>query len=68
MRTVTRREIADLVEDAFGPAGTDRAALLAVAASNGAHQVVLDRLREFPDRRFRSMRELWDYLANVPVD
>lgn len=64
----SRCEIADLVEDAFDPAGTDRAALLAVAASKGAHPVVLDRIRELPDCRFRSMRELWDYHADVPVD
>lgn len=68
MRTVTRLEIADLIEDAFGSAGTDRAALLAAAATKGAHPVVVDKLGELPDRRFRSMRELWDYLPEVPVD
>lgn len=68
MNTVTRLEIADLIEDAFGPAGTDRTALLAVAAKKGAHPVVVDKLGELPDRRFRSMRELWDYLPEVPVD
>lgn len=67
MTTVTRLEIADLVEDAFGPGGTDRAALLAVAAEKGAHRVVVAKLGELPDRRFRSMRELWDYLPEVPV-
>jgi hypothetical protein len=66
--TVTRLEIADLVEDAFGPAGADRATLLAVATEKGAHPVVVEKLGELPDRRFRIMRELWDFLPDVPID
>jgi hypothetical protein len=68
MKTVTRLEIADMVGDAFGPAGADRAAVLATATANGAHPAVLDKLRELPDRRFRSMRELWSHIPDVPID
>lgn len=67
MSAVTRIEIADLVEDAFGPGGADRSSLHAAAAAKGAPPVILDKLGELPDRRFRSMRELWDYIPEVPV-
>jgi hypothetical protein len=68
MNTVTRIDIADLIGDAFGPSGADRAALLATAAEKGAHPVVLEKLTELPDQRFRTMRELWDHIPEVPVD
>ena len=68
MKVVTRLEIADLVSDAFGPAGADRAALLATAATNGAHPAVVDKLHELPDCTFRSMRQLWHHIPEVPVD
>ncbi len=66
--TVTRIDIADLIPDAFGPRGADRAALLATAAEKGAHPAVQAKLTELPDRRFRTMRELWDHIPEVPVD
>lgn len=68
MNTVTRIEIADLVENAFGPAGAHRSALLAAAAERGAAPVLLAKLGELPDRHFRSMRDLWDHLPEVPLD
>ena len=68
MNTVTRFEIAHLIEDAFGPAGADRASLLATATSKGAHPAVLDKLGELPDRRYRTMRELWQHIPEVPLE
>lgn len=68
MNTVTRIDIADLIADAFGPTGADRSALLATAAEKGAHPAVLEKLAELPDHRFRSMRELWNHIPEVPVD
>lgn len=67
-RSVTRIEIADLVGDAFGPAGAEKASLLSTAAHQGAHPAVLDKLGELPNRRFRTMRDLWDHLPDVPID
>ena len=68
MTVLTRIEIADLVADAFGPDGATREDLLAIATSKGAHPVVLEKLRELPDRHFSTMRALWHYIPEVPVD
>jgi hypothetical protein len=68
VKTVTRIEIADFVEDAFGPGGAHRSALLATATERGAAPVVLTKLGELPDRHFRSMRDLWDHIPEVPLD
>lgn len=65
---VTRIEIADLVGDAFAPGGAEKADLLSTAAQHGAHPAVLDKLGELPERRFRTMRDLWDHLPEVPID
>ena len=67
MPTLTRLEIVDLIEDAFAPGGATRSALLAVAAQKGAHPAVLEKLGELPDRRFRTMRDLWQHLPDVPL-
>lgn len=67
MDAVTRIEIADLIGNAFGPAGADRASLLATATSNGANPRVLDALGRLPDRRFATMRHLWEHLPELPV-
>jgi hypothetical protein len=64
---VTRIEIADMVGDAFGPKGADRSAVLAMAATKNAPPRVLETLGQLPDIRFRSMRDLWDHLPEVPV-
>lgn len=68
MNRMTRLEIADMLGDAFGPAGADRAALVAVATKNQADPDVLQRLRTLPDRRFRTMRDLWDLLPDTCLD
>lgn len=68
MTTVTRIEIADLVEDGFGPRGASRDDLLIAAARRGADPRVLTTLETLPDRRFRTMRELWEHLPEVPLD
>lgn len=67
MTVLTRIEIADLVADAFGPDGATRAELLATATAKGAHPLVLEKLRELPDQRFRTMRALWDFIPEVPI-
>jgi hypothetical protein len=66
--TLTRIQIADLIADAFGPGGTDRSTLLAVAAEKGAHPALLQKLGALPDQRFRTMRDLWDHIPEVPLD
>lgn len=68
MSHATRVEIADHVETAFdyGPANRDEL-LEAAHASNARHEVlaVLERL---PERRYRTLRQLWTDLDDVPVE
>jgi hypothetical protein len=67
MNELTRIEIANLVADAFGAKGADRSDLLAVAVQRNAPPSMLDKLRELPDRHFRSMQDLWYHIPEVPV-
>ncbi len=66
--TVTRLQIADLVEDAFGPDGADTAALLDTARDQGGSPEVLACLERLPRRHFRRMQDLWAHLEGLPVD
>lgn len=66
--TVTRIQIADLVCDAFGPAGATRRELLAAAEANDAPEHVVQHLQTLPATHFRRMRDLWDHLRDVPVE
>ena len=68
MGNVARIQIADLVADAFGPAGADRSEVLAAAVAGGASPELLAALERLPDRSFATMRDLWSYLPDVPVD
>lgn len=62
----------DLVQDAFQPEGATRDEILAAAARNSVPPRVIELLRAIPDRRFRSMRELWvhhpDYDVDIDID
>ncbi len=63
--SVTRLEIADTVGHAFGPQGASKGDLLAAAARQGAHPVVITELQRLPDITYRTMRSLWDHLPEV---
>jgi hypothetical protein len=64
---VTRIEIADVVEDAFGSHPASKADLIARAAANHARVEILDTLHRLPENHFRSLRDLWPHLSGVPV-
>lgn len=68
MRIVTRLEIADALSEAFGPRGAAKTELLEAARHADAAQAVLDELDRLPDRRYPTMRALWDHLPEVPLD
>lgn len=65
---VTRLEIADIIEDTFGPRGAARADLLATATTKNAPPQVLEALSQLPDIQFPTMRHLWGHIPEVPVD
>ncbi|WP_166355997.1 DUF2795 domain-containing protein [Phytoactinopolyspora limicola] len=64
---VTRIEIADLVEDAFGRRPATKAELLDRANANHARSEVLATLDRLPDVDFRTLRDLWPHLSSIPV-
>lgn len=66
--TVTRVEIADDLTDAFiyPPASKDD--LVASAVARHARPEVTAILSGLPERDYRSLMDLWPYLAAVPVD
>lgn len=68
MVNVARIQIADLVADAFGPSGADRSQILAAAADGGAPPELLAALERLPDRSFATMRDLWSFLPDIPVE
>jgi hypothetical protein len=63
---VTRSEIADTIADAPLPA--DRSDLLAAAVTAGARPEVITLLETLPARTFGTLRDLWPYLRQVPID
>lgn len=67
MHTVTRMELVDHIETAFGNGPVSRTALLDTAAATQARPEVLHVLHTLPDVTFRNLRELWQPLADLPV-
>jgi hypothetical protein len=63
---VTRSEIAEHISDAELPA--DRSDLLAAAVTSGARPEVIILLESLPPRTYGTLRDLWPYLRNVPID
>ena len=62
---VTRLEIAQYLGQAFLAGAADRGALL--AAAENARPDVREVLQQLPERRFASLRNVWEDLPNVPV-
>lgn len=68
MPAVTRTEIVDHVETAFGDGPVTRTVLLDTAAATQARPEVLHLLHTLPhDAAYRHVRELWQPLADLPV-
>ncbi|MFP8904999.1 DUF2795 domain-containing protein [Streptomyces atacamensis] len=63
---VTRIEIADCVEHLLsGGGGADRQDLLTAAAQ--ARLEIRQVLEQLPERRYTSLRQLWEELPLIPV-
>lgn len=66
---VTRTAIAGHIRHAFSSGGAaSRSELLAAAASTQAPPPVLHRLGELPDGNFKTLRDLWRQMPDVPVE
>lgn len=67
-KTVTRTEIADHIEGAFGKGALARGDLLEQAQRTGARSEVVKTLATLPnDRPYVRLRDLWLHLDEVPV-
>ncbi|MEU5943504.1 DUF2795 domain-containing protein [Micromonospora sp. NPDC047548] len=67
MPPVTRTELAGHIVMAFDAGRAGRAELLAAAASSHARPQVIAVLQRLPDQEYRSVRDLWHHLADVPI-
>jgi len=68
VRTVTRMELVDHIEPAFVTGPATRNELLAAATASHARPEVLAVLQQLPDQRpYRSVRDLWPELSDLPV-
>ena len=67
MPTVTRMELVDHIETAFEAGPATRGDLLAAATASHARPEVIEVLHQLPDTPYRSVRDLWPELADVPV-
>ena len=67
MGTVTRMELVEHIEAAFGSSPVRRGDLLAAATASHARPEVLAVLQRLPDIPYRSLRDLWPELGDVPV-
>jgi hypothetical protein len=66
--TVTRTEILQGVERAFGVVSVSRGDLIEVARREGARPEVLRAIERLPDDRlYGHVRDLWSHLEDVPV-
>jgi hypothetical protein len=61
-------ELVDHIETAFTTGATSRSDLLAAATASHARPEVIEVLRRLPEAGvYRSVRNLWAELADVPV-
>lgn len=65
---VTRIEIANHIEAAFGPVPASRADLIAAARDSGARDETIQLLQRLPDKQYARLRQLWVDLPDVPVE
>lgn len=67
VRPVTRMELVDHIESAFGTGPAGRSDLLAAATASHARPEVIEVLHGLPDGPYRTVRDLWAELADMPV-
>jgi hypothetical protein len=66
MSSRARLELAELLGEAFGPDGASRDDVLTCARSR-SHPAVVEMLGRLPDRKYTTMRELWNELLKLPI-
>jgi hypothetical protein len=65
--TVTRTELANHVQAAFTAGPATRDTMLAYAASSHARPAIITVIQALPDKPYRTMRDLWRDLADLPM-
>lgn len=64
---VTRREIVDVVRAAFSGPSASTHAMLTAAREAHARPETIRILEQLPAAHFRTIRDLWTHLPDVPV-
>jgi hypothetical protein len=64
---VTRLEIIDAVNTAFTGSSATKQQIVTAADQQGSREEVLTLLDRLPTRTFGHVRDLWDYLPDVPL-
>ncbi|GAA4874799.1 DUF2795 domain-containing protein [Saccharopolyspora cebuensis] len=67
-RPVSRMEILDAIDNAFAPPPTTTHQIIAAAEDAHARSELIALLRRLPHRQFSDVRDLWEFLPDVPVD
>lgn len=67
MGIVTRMELVDHIETAFHTGPATRNELLAAATASHARPEVIEVLHRLADTPYRTVRDLWSDLADLPV-
>jgi hypothetical protein len=65
--TVTRIELVDHIETAFLAGPATRSELLAAATASHARAEVIEVLHRLSDHPYRTVRDLWPDLSDLPV-
>lgn len=68
MEPVCRGEIADYLEDAFAGPPISPESLVEFAADHGARPPVIEVLSRLHEREYRTLRDLWNELADIPLE
>jgi hypothetical protein len=65
---VTRRELAEAVEAAFAYPAYTVERMIEVARVTGSGPGVEAALQRLPRREYTHLRQLWEFLSDLPVD
>jgi len=64
---ITRREVLDAIYPAFANGGAGKNEILAAAAGAEPRSEITAMLGRLPARRYRSVRDVWSDLPEMPI-
>lgn len=64
---VTRMEIIEAVGTVFGRSGATTREIISSVTQENCREEVVAALQRLPERTFSHVRDLWDYLPDIPI-